>query len=217
MDQRKRPKSELAVLAIFLLLLVLFVIALLDAKLYQRSEVPARGPLGLPPWSVVVVMLALAAAGLCLFAWRPMRRMVIALPFVILLAGLTGYAVQASVANLGPDPCYQLNAVNVGNMRAFSEVNGIEDGSQWINVLTGGVTDPVPEDRVPIAKAVDASSQKFAQLMASLPPSLRSSVAKLGAIASSSSLSAAQGDTAAVLADAKRLTDYAFKACQDAG
>jgi energy-coupling factor transporter transmembrane protein EcfT len=213
-----RPLSKHTLLAACLVSLIVVVVALLDAKLYQNTEPPPpSGILGLHTWSVTAATRCVGIAGLCLLAWAPARRLLIALPFIVLLLGITGFATKQSLSNLGPDPCYQLNGVNVGTLQSFSTVIGPTDGPQWINVLTDGVTDPAPVDRMAIVRAVDSSEASATQLISSLPLSLRSPARRLVAVAGSPTTSLAERSSVGIRADVSELSDYAFRACGDAG
>lgn|GEM_PF-2412368 len=117
-----------------------------------------------------------------------------------------------------PDPCYQLNEVNVGTLQSFSTLDGpTDEGPQWINLLTDGVTDPAPVDRMAIAKAVDSSEASATQLISSLPLSLQSPARRLVAVAGSPTASVAERSSVGIRADVRELSDYAFQACGDAG
>jgi hypothetical protein len=200
-----------------LMLLVLLSVGIADTLLYQRTSPPASGIVGLPSWSLVGFTLLVGVAAACILLWAPSNKLALAIPYVFLLVTTTGVTTYRALDNLGPQPCYQLNAVGVGTLKSFDELNGSEDGPEWINILTSGVEDPVSQDRVPIAKAVDSSSVKFAQLLSSLPTSLRASVTKLRDVAGSLSNTDGQEVTPVVVEDVGQLNRYAGKVCQDSG
>ncbi len=197
---------------------VVLVMAFFDGKLYQRTEPPPpAGLLGLPTWSVVTAIILVGVAALCLFSWVPARRLFIAVPFIVVVVAVTGFATKQSLANLGPDPCYRLNGVNVGNLGSFNLVGGSAAGAQWMSVLTDGISDPAPNERQAIVAAIDKSSAAATQLTRSLPLSLRPVVARLIAVAGSASVGETDRSGVTVTADIRKLQNYAFQVCGDAG
>ena len=216
---KSRPTpSALAHGAAGLMVFIVLVVSLADAKLYQQTDPPPpTGLFGLPTWSVIAAIVCLGGAGLVFFAWAPSRRLVIAIPFIVMLVAVTGFVTKQSLENLGPNPCYELNGVNVGNLQSFGLVDGGSDGSQWISILTDGVADPVPADRMAIVRAVDMSTTSSVQLTRSMPSSLQPVVANLISVAGSPTATEAERSSVRVSADVRKLTTYAFQVCGDAG
>lgn len=211
--------KEQTLVALCLAAMAVIVVGVLDSVLYMRTEPPPpSGVFGLPTWSVIAAIIGVGLIGLCLLVWAPARRWLIAVPLVVLVVGATSFATKQSLANLGPDPCYQLNSVNVGELQSFDATDGSsDDGPEWINILTDGVTDPAPADRLAIVRAVDMSEASAGRLVSSLPASLQPTVRRLVAIAGSSTATAAVRSNEATRADVRELSDYAFRACGDAG
>jgi hypothetical protein len=221
-NDKSQPRARLsrAFIATCLSIDVVIGVAITDFELYRQTKwqnSPPTRPLGLPLWTIVAALIVVGIAGVAATMHQRFRFLPCALPTVMVIVTMTWFATSQTLVNLAPNPCFYLNSVSVGRLASFNTTTGSQDGPEWINILTDGVTIAVPSSRNAIARAVSLSAGSFNQLEGSLSPRLKQDVAVLEKIVQSPGTSTSERSSLAARAAVSALTEFAFNVCQDMG
>jgi hypothetical protein len=109
--------------------------------------------------------------------WR--RRVLVAVPAVALLAGLSVFGVGCLRDHREEERCRKLGA-RVEGIDGFEWANGFTaSGSEWSSVLTDGVQQADAESRAELAEAVAADEDGFRSWSAALPSDAEAAAGRL--------------------------------------